>query len=254
MLAFPCASLRSSALPRGPILLRPGFLPGLRGELLDRSARQERGESSGASFATGAEIGLCVEPSLLGSVARSGASSATGFGFALRASASPVALASLSALASFRSWPASRPTRHTSRTRQEAGSKEPGAPRERRGAELDQGESEHVRAQGCASCAAALIRRAPQGTPCARRTRGADAGWLSLGDFSLASQREVTRPLGRNAVAPDLEAKDNERQASARANHQFPITFNNRRRSPPPQGAPLACAGEPTSTSPLRPM
>ena len=41
MLAFPCASLRSSALPRGPMFLRPGFLPGLQGELLDRFARQE---------------------------------------------------------------------------------------------------------------------------------------------------------------------------------------------------------------------
>ncbi len=33
MLAFPCASLRSSALPRGPGFLRPGFLPGIRGSL-----------------------------------------------------------------------------------------------------------------------------------------------------------------------------------------------------------------------------
>ena len=42
-----------------------------------------------------------------------------------------------------------------SKTRQEAGSKENGAPRERRGAERSAGESEHVRAHGCASCAAA---------------------------------------------------------------------------------------------------
>ncbi len=41
MLAFPCASLRSSALPRGPGFLRPGFLPGLRGGLLTRCAREE---------------------------------------------------------------------------------------------------------------------------------------------------------------------------------------------------------------------
>ena len=115
---------------------------------------------------------------------------------------------------------ASRPARRASKPRQEAGSKEPGAPRERRGAEADQGESEHVRAHGCASCAAALIRRAPQGTPCARRTRGADAGWFSLGYFSLTIQREVTRPQGRNALA--LEAKGDKPRASDRGQRPIP--------------------------------
>ncbi len=33
MLAFPLIQLRSSALPRGPMFLRPGFLPGFRGGL-----------------------------------------------------------------------------------------------------------------------------------------------------------------------------------------------------------------------------
>jgi hypothetical protein len=82
-----------------------------------------------------------------------------------------------------------------SKTRQEAGSKENGAPRERRGAERLAGESEHVRAQGCASCAAACKARAPQGTPGARCTRGADAGWpfswLLLFDHSKRSDSAV---------------------------------------------------------------
>ncbi len=96
-----------------------------------------------------------------------------------------------------RLWPSTSNQKLASKTRQEAGSKEPGAPRERRGAELDQGESEHVRAQGRASCAAALSQRAPQGTPCARRTRGADAGcpfsWLLLFDHSKRSN-SAARP------------------------------------------------------------
>ena len=69
-----------------------------------------------------------------------------------------------------------------------------GAPRECRGAEADQGESEHVRAHGCASCAAALIRRAPQGTGRAGCAAGADAGWFSLGYFSHQTPDLVASP------------------------------------------------------------
>ncbi len=84
-----------------------------------------------------------------------------------------------------RIWPGTSNQNLASKTRQEAESKENGAPRERRGAELDQGESEHVRAHGCASCAAALSQRAPQGTGRAGCAAGADAGcplsWLLSG-------------------------------------------------------------------------
>ena len=69
-----------------------------------------------------------------------------------------------------------------------------GSPVERRGAERLAGESEHVRAHGCASCAAACKARAPQGTPGARCTRGAEVGCIFLGYFFLGTQKEVTRP------------------------------------------------------------
>ena len=89
-----------------------------------------------------------------------------------------------------------------------------GSPVERRGAERLAGESEHVRAQGRASCAAACKARAPQGIPGARCTRGAEVGWVSLGYFSLTIQREVTRPKGRNALAVALEATSHRPQAT----------------------------------------
>ena len=91
-----------------------------------------------------------------------------------------------------------------------------GSPVERRGAERLAGESEHVRAQGCASCAAACKARAPQGTPGAGCTRGAEVGWFSLGYFSLTIQREVTRPPGRNALALEAQSQSQCRSQSQR--------------------------------------
>ena len=87
-----------------------------------------------------------------------------------------------------------------------------GSAEERR--RINQGESEHVRAHGCASCAAALIRRAPQGTGRAGCAAGADAGWFSLGYFSLTIQREVTRPSGRNAFALEARSEKSKRQTA----------------------------------------
>jgi hypothetical protein len=82
-----------------------------------------------------------------------------------------------------------------------------GSPVERRGAERLAGESEHVRAQGCPSCAAACKARAPQGTPGARCTRGAEVGCL-LSWLPLSGQAERSdSAAGRNALILKQEAK-----------------------------------------------
>jgi hypothetical protein len=71
-----------------------------------------------------------------------------------------------------------------------------GSPVERRGAERLAGESEHVRAQGRASCAAACKARAPQGTPGAGCTRGAEVGCL-LSWLLLSGQAERSDSAAR---------------------------------------------------------
>jgi hypothetical protein len=185
MLAFPLIRLCSSALPRGPILLRPGFLPGFRGGL----CRKTCGWGTGAKPEPEAkpQQGRSRRP-------RSGPRDRSRLNVVTQAlRASMTYSAALLSLRS-RSWPSTSNQNLASRTRQEAGSKEKWDPlwsaeersdlqgkataRLRRMRRADANARRLCRRAGPASCAAACKARAPQGTPGAGCTRGAEVGCL----------------------------------------------------------------------------
>ena len=68
MLAFPLIRFRSSALPRGPLFLRPGFLPGFRGGWCRKTCGWGTGAKPQARRAELAPLALRGgQPSRLGS-------------------------------------------------------------------------------------------------------------------------------------------------------------------------------------------
>ncbi len=207
MLAFPLIQLRSSALPRGPGFLRPGFLPGLRGQILVRGARPGSKAKRKQQLKFMLARRACVT-----SGHRHVVRCADDVTYIVVAALPAVALAPLPCPARKSCCTGPFELQAGSRvegTRGPSGAPRSGAKRRGKRACPSTGTCELRSGLRFVSTAGNRTRRMR-----GRRGRGVGFSWLLLFGHPTI-QREVTRPTGRNAVALESTATSDQRPATS---------------------------------------